>query len=336
MQETESVLRAFGIKGAINQIALFGYGHINDSYKVKLENESLLLQRINTSIFELDKPLEQNLVELFSLDTSLFPHHFKANNKIHFGDKNGLWRLSAFIENSYSPLNPGFEETLEAVKGYGQFMALNHSLDVDEFAETIPHFHHLGRRLNCLAKAAKVDKASRVDEVQKELNLVEEFSWIEEQFAALMKADLPLRVCHNDTKSTNVLLDETSKALLKVVDLDTVGPGYALYDFGDMMRSMLASHPENEPDIESLEVLEDRFEHMLETYIESSGGLLTKEEIDSLGFGGLYMTYIMAIRFLTDYLNGDTYYRIAYPDENLVRAKNQLKLLGLIKGMMNL
>ena len=158
------------------------------------------------------------------------------------------------------------------------------------------------------------------------------FSWIEEEFLKLKLLNLPVRVCHNDTKSTNVLLDNDSKQLLKVVDLDTVGPGYALYDFGDMMRSMLASHPENAPDIGNLSILEDRYQHMLETYVESANGVLTDDEIESLGFGGLYMTYLMAIRFLTDYLNGDVYYRIAYTNENLVRAKNPDQIIRIDEG----
>lgn len=336
MQETESVLRAFGIKGAIDQVALFGYGHINDSYKVKLESGVFLLQKINTSIFQLENELEQNLSRLLHIDTSLFPQHLQASGRIHYKNDNDLWRLSAFIQNSYSPLNPSFEETLEAVKGYGAFMALNDGLTVSEFKETIPHFHHLGRRLIALNKAIELDRANRLSSVSRELAQVSSYEWIEETYTELTKSNLPKRVCHNDTKSTNVLLDKDTQKLLKVVDLDTVGPGYALYDFGDMMRSMLASHPENEPDIDNLEVLEDRYEHMLDTYVVASNGILTDQEIQSLGFGGMYMTYIMAVRFLTDYLNGDTYYRVAYPEENIVRAKNQLKLLGLMKGVISL
>ncbi len=336
MQETESVLRAYGIKGAIDEVALFGYGHINDSFKVRVDDQVLLLQKVNASIFKLKDVLENNFSQLLRLNSNLFPKYWKANGNFHLEHNSALWRLSSFIENSYSPVHPSFDETLEAVRGYGKFMFLNSQLDVFEFNETIPNFHSLENRLDAFEQVVRLDLNERLTLVTQEVDTVRSFQWIEEQFKRYKALNLPVRVCHNDTKSTNVLLDSKMKKLLKVVDLDTVGPGYAFFDFGDMMRSMLASHPENEPDIDNLSILEDRYEHMLEEYTSGLQGILTEDEMKSLGFGGLYMTYLMAIRFLTDYLKGDIYYRIAYPEENLVRARNQLKLLELMKGVLHL
>ena len=121
MQETESVLRAYGINGAIDEIALLGFGHINDSYKVKQAQNSFLLQKINSSIFQYYEALENNLNQLLKIEFSLFPIHKKAEGKYHLEFNAALWRLSEFVENSYSPFHPSFEETLEAVRGYGNF-----------------------------------------------------------------------------------------------------------------------------------------------------------------------------------------------------------------------
>ena len=336
MQETESVLRAYGIKGAIEKVALFGYGHINDSYKVSLNNQTLLLQKVNTSVFQDIDVLENNLTQLFELESDLFPVHWQSQGSYHLEHNSALWRLSSFVEASYSPLKPNLKECLEAVKGFARFMALNSQLDAFQFSETIPHFHRLDKRIDAFEQAVRLDLCERLQKVLPEVELVRSFLWIEELFKSYQASDLPVRVCHNDTKSTNVLLHYESSEFLKVVDLDTVGPGYALFDFGDMMRSMLASHPENESDLSNLTILTERYELMKATYIDYTRGLLTDDEVRSLGFGGLYMTYLMAIRFLTDYLKGDLYYKVSHPEENLIRAKNQLKLLELMKGVVQI
>ncbi|KYG78266.1 hypothetical protein AWW68_05735 [Roseivirga spongicola] len=324
-------LELYNIKGAIDSVAPFGLGHINDSFVVMAEGKKYLLQRLNTAVFPKPEVVENNLRRILSLAPELFAHHVLGKNgKYHQFDGESFWRLQEFVADSYAPEKLGLNELEEIAKGYGRFTASFSAENLSDYVEAIPKFLDLTHRLNQFEEALRKDKAGRKSKVSSEIEAVLSFQWVEDRFNNLVEAGLPHRVCHNDTKAANCLLAQPSGQFLKVVDLDTVGPGYAMFDMGDMLRSMLFNIPENDSNLSGLAFDNKRFETILNSYLKECSHALTPVEIETLPLGGLCMTYITAVRFLTDYLNGDVYYKVTFEGENLVRARNQLKILELM------
>lgn len=331
MDKAIEALKLFNLKGAITSIAPLGFGHINDSYAVHLGGRGYLLQRLNTNVFLKPNIVENNLFNLLSYHAGLFPEHLKGNDgNYHQYDGKNWWRLQEFVHDSYSPVALLPNELNEIAKGFGQFTAQFAGEKLDAYQESIPQFHNLQFRLNQLEEAIRNDHVGRVEPSIQVIEEIKSFAWIAIKFGELVEEGLPHRVCHNDAKAGNCLLSKTSGHFLKIVDLDTVGPGYVLFDLGDMLRSMLFNIPENQSDLDHLKFDQIRFNIILDSYLGECGHLLDPIEIDSLSFGGLYMTYIMAVRFLTDYLNGDIYYKISHAEENLIRTNNQLRILNLM------
>ncbi len=323
------------MQGAIESIALFGSGHINDSYHVRTSDESYLLQKINTSVFRDSEVLEANLTGLFSTDSDILVEHIKTTTgKWLLNSDSGVWKLQVFGEGTFAPtLADDLLLVREVGRGFGKFTALSQHLSIDNFKEAIPNFHSLKWRLNQLDEAVEGDIARRVTKAGHLIDLANKYRWISKRMDELA-GQLPLRVCHNDTKIDNVLLAKATNQFKYVIDLDTAGPGYVLYDFGDMMRTLLSPTKESETDQSKIELRHNYFESLKEGFLEECGTMLDPLEIDSLSFGGLYMTYIMAIRFLTDYLNGDQYYKISFEEENYIRSRNQFVLLGYVESLI--
>lgn len=331
MQVAQEAIKLFNIQGAIDSIAPLGFGHINDSFSVKVNGHGYLLQRLNTKVFKQPEVIENNLSNLLNHAPELFPEHLKgASGKFHEGETHSLWRVQEFVQDSYSPTKLTEDELSEIAKGYGKFTAAFQNAEPDQYAEGIPDFHNLHHRLNQFYQAFAINSAGRAETASNEIRAIEENSWIADQFDELVQQGLPLRVCHNDAKAGNCLLSKKTGKFLKVVDLDTVWSGYVLFDLGDMLRSMLFNIPENEAQLDGLKFDQRRFEVILDSFLAECGDSLEEIEVKSLPFGGLYMTYMMATRFLTDYLNGDVYYKTSHSEENLVRARNQLKILRLM------
>lgn len=234
------------------------------------------------------------------------------------------------MADSYSPSELTLSELREIAKGYGRYTGRFAQEDPKLYQESIPQFHDLRHRLAQFNLALEENAANRRNQAVVETETINKFKWVAEKFDELVAKGLPLKVCHNDAKSGNCLLSNQSGAFLKVVDLDTVGPGYVLFDLGDMLRSMLFNIPENQSTLDDLSFDQERFDAIMTSFLNECGESLEPVEIDSLPFGGLYMTYIMAVRFLTDYLNGDVYYKISHPEENLIRTRNQLRILELM------
>lgn len=325
-------LKAFQLEGAIEKVAPFGSGHINDTYKVETTCGNYLLQKVNTKVFQDTETLENNLNLLQSLQSTVFAKHVTTENGNSFHvDQNGCWKLQEFVMNAYGPT---MASNLNLVKevgiGFGMFTKVTASLDARDFNEAIPNFHSLKWRLEQLNEAIVLNKANRKEIAKKLIEQVTTFSWIVNYFNKLVESGLPLRVCHNDTKIDNILLTEGSDEFRHVIDLDTTGPGYVLSDFGDMMRTLLTPTKEAELDESKIEIREGYLAALKSGYLSSCAESLIPLEVENLEFGGLYMTYMQAIRFLADYLNGDTYYKISFPEENFIRAKNQLILLQLM------
>lgn len=325
-------LKAFQLEGAIEKVAPFGSGHINDTYKVESSCGNYLLQKVNTKVFQNTETLENNLNLLQSLQSNVFAKHITTKNGVCFHlDQAGCWKLQEFVLNAYGPTTANNLTLVEEVgRGFGMFTQVTSTLDATIFDEAIPNFHSLKWRLEQLDEAMLLNKANRVDDSKKLIDQVNAFSWIADHFNKLVGNGLPLRVCHNDTKIDNILLTEGSDEFRHVIDLDTTGPGYVLSDFGDMMRTLLSPTKEAEVDESKIEIREGYLSALKSGYLSACEESLSPLEIQNLEFGGLYMTYMQAVRFLADYLNGDTYYKISFPEENYVRARNQLTLLRLM------
>lgn len=332
MNDPKAALENFQIKGAIKSVALFGGGHINDTYRVETTEAQYLLQRVNTAVFKDTVVFERNLRALFASDSEVLVQHIptQENSWLHI-DTSGAWKTQHFDEDTYAPqLANDLHQVSEVAKGFGKFTAMAVNLSVDHFQEIIPDFHNLKWRLKQLDEAIEKDVARRKQKAKGLIDQANQYCWIVERMELLKDKGLPLRLCHNDTKIDNILLSSSSDKFKYVIDLDTAGPGYLLYDFGDMMRTLLSPTKESEPDITKIELREDYYQHLRKGFLSECEGVITKLEVESLAFGGLYMTYIMAVRFLTDYLNGDLYYKVAHIEENFIRARNQLRLLKLI------
>ncbi len=331
MQVPYDLLEKFNIKGAINSIAPLGFGHINDSFSIQVESDHFLLQRLNTDVFKDPEVVENNLYRILEQDQSLFPEHIRGrDHKIHQVKDGKYWRMQEFVLDSYSPTELTISELKGIATGFGKFTKSSAQAKVMNYSEAIPRFHSLELRLDQLEAAIKNDSAIRADQIKVEIEAIQNYRWILEKFQELSRKGLPIRVCHNDAKAGNCLLSKRTGNFLKIVDLDTVGPGYVMFDLGDMLRSMLFNIPENQADLDGLSIDKKRFECILNHFLAECSDSISELEVDSLAFGGLYMTYIMAVRFLTDYLNGDIYYKTSSPEENLIRTRNQLKILDLM------
>lgn len=330
----EEALVQYDIQGAVKSIAPFGLGHINDTFKVDLEGNSLLLQKINTSIFKDAKALETNLSLILSASPSLFPlHHRTKKGQYHLVRDGEVWRVQSFVAHSIAPSSvKSSEMAFQLGLGFGKFTQEMSQIAPSAVSEAIPHFHNLEPRIEKFKQVSEQDPMHRKGQCEELVGKAFDYTWIQKHFTQLVEGGLPKRVCHNDAKSTNILLDADSGEFLKIIDLDTVGPGYALFEFGDMIRS-IATHA-NEGDRDAIEygLQKDLIDANRKGYLSSCGDLLTSEEMDSLSFGSLYMTYFTGIRMLTDFLEGDVYYRINQADDNYIRARNQFYVLDLLSS----
>ncbi|MFD1769829.1 phosphotransferase enzyme family protein [Sphingobacterium suaedae] len=335
----------FDIEGDIERVDRFGSGHINDTFCVKTNSsngKSYLLQRINNQIFENVAGLMENtrivldhlkeklahlgkeVVEKKTL--TLIPTRDGA--LFHHDEEDGYWRMFLLLEGTKS--YDIVETPAQAHSGgraFGDFQKQLSDLDARRLVEILPNFHNIDFRMENLRKAIDNDAVGRVHDVQDILDYIFER---EERMRAILlmggRGDLPLRITHNDTKFNNVLLDQEDRVQC-VIDLDTVMPGYVAYDFGDAIRTIINSAAEDEADTTKIVLNIPLFKAYTEGYMSEAKDFLSETEIESLLHGVFLLPFMQAVRFLTDYLNGDTYYKIHYPTHNLVRTNAQLKLV---------
>ena len=329
----EEVIAYFNIEGAVKKIAPFGLGHINDTFKVESENGSFLLQKVNTNVFRYADILEENISHVLNEHPDLFPKLFKTKEeKYHLVYDRSCWRLQEYLADTYSPNEVHHVQEVESIgMGYAQFSNAFLKELPETFKETIPNFHDLRFRLHQLEKAIQINLAERLELVSDLVLKAYSFKWIVERFEDLIAQGLSKRLCHNDAKTANILLQRSDHSFSKIIDLDTIGPGYLLYDYGDIMRSLFTIAAENELELKNLKVRPEYFGHLKKSFLSVLQNELTALEVSSLEFGGLYMTYIMGVRFLTDFLEGDTYYKTLFANENMIRARNQFRLLELME-----
>ena len=304
----------------------FGSGHINDTFKVETAEGPVILQKINTDIFKDADGMMDNIKKVTEHLTSIG----KTTYKVLVYKK--PWRVLSFIPNAHSVdviEEPG--QAYTAGQAFGAFQNDLASFNAEDLVETIPKFHNTRWRLEELDNAACADKLGRLKNIEAEMKFVDAHRDMAGKVLDLMDAGkIPVRITHNDTKINNVMLDDKTGEAVAVVDLDTVMPGCALYDFGDMVRTATASAEEDEKDLSKVYSKIEYFENLVKGYL-SQAKFLNEHEIDNLVFSGMLITFTIGIRFLADYLAGDVYFKTDYDEHNLVRARTQFKMVKSIE-----
>jgi hypothetical protein len=328
-------------KENVESVTRHGNGHINDTFLVKLKegtHKKLILQRINHEIFKDPEGLMENILKVTEHLRKKARDPYREtltvvktrDNKPFYKDPQGnYWRMYLYIENAIcleKVETP--EEFYESAVSFGKFQSMLSDFPAETLRETIPDFHNTVKRYEDFERAVKEDRMGRASLVEKEIFFLRERK---EEMARgqkmLESGELPLRVTHNDTKLNNIMMDSVTGKGICVIDLDTVMPGLSIYDFGDSIRFGANTAAEDETDLSKVSLDLDLFELYVKGYIEGADGRLTDAEICSLPYGAKNMTMECGMRFLTDYLNGDTYFKIHRENHNLDRARDQFKLV---------
>ena len=360
MNELNTILGNFAIEGEISEIKPLGNGLINDTYKVTTAGDApdYVLQRINNAIFQDVDMLQNNieavtshirekLVEAGENDIDRKVLRFiplKDSAKTYLEVDGKFWRVSVFIPDAYTYETVNPEYSYSAGKAFGNFESMLSDLDT-ELGETIPDFHNMELRMAQLIDAVENDCRCRIDEPEDgdgrepiaddpdhSDEVVAMLDDIDEHSEEMCKAErmyrdgqLPKRICHCDTKVNNMMFDKDGN-ILCVIDLDTVMPSFVFSDFGDFLRTAANTAPEDEPDTSKICFNMDIFKAFARGYIESTKGFLTDVEKENLPYAACMFPFMQAVRFLADYLNGDTYFKTKYIDHNFVRARAQMAL----------
>ena len=309
-------------------ISSIGNGHINDTYLVDAGAGRYVLQRINDNVFRQPSLLMENIVAVTEyLDGPL--RIIPASDGRHFyHDESGYWRMMTFIDNAYSLESEASEEEFcEIGRAYGEFIEKLSGLQAEKLHYTIEGFHDTRKRFKQFTAACHEDRACRCRNAREEIRFAnenEKYADILNDFVA--NGEIPLRVVHNDTKINNILLDVRTGKAACVVDLDTVMPGLAVTDFGDAIRSGASTGREDEESADGIRLDMCLYRAFEKGFLAGCPGL-TQREKELLPVGALVMTYECGLRFLTDYLEGDPYFKTDYPEHNLVRCRNQFSLL---------
>lgn len=347
-----SVCRAFGIEGDFIESKIFTDGHINSTYLAVFrdgeETKKYLVQNINTVVFKDQQALMDNIINVTSFlrkkieenggDPTRETLHFlkSKDGKYYYQDDKNCWRIYDFIDNSFTYNMIDSREVFEDTgRSFGRFQCLLSEYPIDNLFETIPDFHNTPKRLQNLISSVEKDVVGRAAEVKKEIDFALNRKEDTERALALVeKGEIPLRVTHNDTKLNNILFDSETNKGICVIDLDTIMPGLSLYDFGDAIRFGAKTAAEDEADLSKVSVSLDLYESYVKGYLESCAEALTKAEVENLAFSAKLMTFECGMRFLTDYLDGDVYFKTEYPEHNLVRARNQFKMVEEIEKVL--
>lgn len=333
----ENILSKFNI---VSNVKEYGNGHINDTYIVNPNN--YILQRINTKIFSNPEKLMENIERVTSfLRTKIIENGGNPDREtltviptdsgepFYKADENNVFRVYKFIEDSIT-IEDGsnLNNLYNAGKGFGRFQNMLSDFPAKELHETIKDFHNTPKRIETFKNTVKEDPVNRVASCKEEIDFViNNCDFTNVVVNGLASGEIPLRVTHNDTKINNILFDKKTKEAICVIDLDTVMPGSALYDFGDALRIGGSTAAEDETNLDKVEFNIEAFRSFAKGYCEEMKSSLTKREIELLPLSVKLLTFECGVRFLTDYLNGDTYFKIHRKNHNLERARNQFKLV---------
>lgn len=333
----EKAVYAFHLNGNPTKCTPFGHGHINHTLKVTTDTGAeYILQKINQYVFKDPASVMQNVGAVTDyirerVDDPRLCLHFLTtkDGKFHYEDDQGnFWRMYDFVGGFCLDTPESDEDFYQSALAFGRFQQMLSDYDADSLTETIPEFHNTIDRYRQFKESVAEDRVGRAGQVRDEIDFV---LAREEKGATLQKmrcsGELPLRVTHNDTKLNNILVDRTTGEGICVIDLDTTMPGLSMNDFGDSIRFGANHSAEDEKDLTKVNFDIDLYEAFTRGFLEGAAGSLTPEELEYLPWGARLMTLECGIRFLTDYLDGDHYFRIHRPEHNLDRCRTQFKLV---------
>ena len=342
INEVKKACRGFFPEGEITNVEQIQNGHINLTYKVEINGRSYILQRINTGIFTDPDGLISNIASVTEYlreriadaggdpDRETLTLIKTPENGYLYRDESGVYRLYLFITGA-TCYNKAEKKGMfgESARAFGRFQNLLSGFDAGILNETIKDFHNTPKRYEKFVKALESDKCGRAAECGKEI----EFYLSRKDYCPLITSriasgEIPLRVTHNDTKLNNVMIDDATSKGICVIDLDTVMPGSMLYDFGDSIRFGASSAAEDEKDLSKVYCVPELYEEYATAFISEVKSGAAEAELKYLHDGAIMMTYECGMRFLTDYLEGDVYFRTHYAGQNLDRARTQMKLVA--------
>ena len=343
----EEAIAQFAIQGSLKEKIPYGNGHINDTflltYEVEGGEKQYILQRMNHNIFKNPQQLMQNMVNVTEYLSRAIqeqggdPQRETLNivktssGDSYYKDSTGnYWRMFLFIGRALClEMVESVKDFYDSAAAFGNFQRMLADYPAGTLHETIPNFHNTPSRFQDFKKAVEEDKLGRAKLAEKEIAFALAREAETSALTGLLKeGKLPLRVTHNDTKLNNILFDEETKKALCIIDLDTVMPGLSLYDFGDSIRFGASTGAEDEQDLSKISIDLELFEAFTNGFLTGCAGSLTDKEIEMLPMGAKLMTYECGIRFLADFLVGDTYFKIHREGHNLDRARTQFKLVA--------
>lgn len=345
MDKITNALKHFKLCGEVKEFIPYGNGHINDTFLIVCidknnndRNRKYILQSVNKQVFKEPKKVMENiervtsyLLPLANEAREVLTYIPTIDDKSYYEDANGcFWRMYDFINDSICiDRIESDEDFYQSAVAFGNFQRLLTNFPAETLHETIPNFHNTPIRYNDFLKAVENDSFGRAANVKDEIDFIKERA---DFYSILLdnnkQGKLPLRVSHNDTKSNNVMLDINTRKPLCVIDLDTIMPGFSVTDFGDSIRFGASTAAEDEKDLSKVTLNVHLFEVYTKGFLKGCGGQLLDSEIMLLPEGSKMMTIECGIRFLTDYLSGDTYFKTSYPEHNLDRCRTQLKLVS--------
>jgi hypothetical protein len=348
-----SIFAQFNTDTQLKSYRHFGSGHINDTILVKtvgVSDPDFVLQLVNHHIFK-DVP---GLMHNIAIVTDFIRSYLndipgsdpdsevltlvKTNEGKAFlkDEKDNYWRCYLYIPDTISYDKVDSEEKAsEGGRIFGKFQSILSGLDANILSETIPHFHDLEKRLEAFRKTIAINPVNRVLQVTDEISFVEERA--EELLSITRKinmGEIPIRITHNDTKFNNILFDKQNHAQC-IVDLDTVMPGSVLHDFGDAIRTAANTSIEDEADLSKVSLNMKLFKAYASGYMSEAHHFLTQSEIENLALSSKFMVFIIGLRFLTDYIDGDNYFKVQHPEHNLQRCRAQFQLIRSIESQFD-
>jgi Ser/Thr protein kinase RdoA (MazF antagonist) len=345
------IAQRFDFAGPVTRIVPFGNGHINDTFLCECQLgpqqvHQYALQNINTRVFRDPDQVMDNIARVTAhlrrkleecghddLDRGTLCIVPTRDGAILYRDGELAWRSYDFIPGAVThDVVTTDRQAYEAARMFARFQRLLDDLPPPRLHETIPHFHHTPTRFARLRDAIARDPVHRAASCQPEIAAaLGRAGQVGRIVAAMAAGTVPERITHNDTKINNILFDGNAGHACCVIDLDTVMPGSSLYDFGDMVRTFTGEFAEHETDLSKVVFRRDRFAALVEGYLSEARSFLTPTELDLLAISGRLITFEIGIRFLTDYLEGDTYFKVHHPRENLDRARTQLQFVAAME-----
>lgn len=334
--EVSTINTVFNIQGQITAATPFGNGHINDTFRLFNQDPSkpdYLLQRINHLIFTEVEQMMLNIRRVTEHVNQRLPGSTleligtRKGDNYYQDPEGGYWRVYHFRKELHSiDVAETPAQIYEGAKAFGRFLFHLADFPAHTLHPTIPHFHDVIFRIRQLEEAVRLDPVGRVKEATAAIDYSFQITEIMERIQkAGERGEIPLRVAHNDTKFNNVLLDEAGIGRC-VIDLETVMPGYVHFDFGDGIRTTVTTAEEDEADLSKIVVDLERFQAFAQGFLEETRDMLSPAELQYLPLAGPLLSYLMGIRFLTDFIQGDSYYKIHFEGQNLQRSKAQLQL----------